>query len=340
MVGCLGLLALALVAADARAQSPGAPVVTVLPDNSLQITYDAPVAPPPGATLRGTFNGSPIGPFPIGTNTTVFSGGPVAIGAYTLQVVWAAAVSPVTAFLVPVGTAVGIPLPTTMHPPEVTANSVTLSWDPVENATGYDVEAIVVSSGQTLVMPVGPQTSLTVPNVSIGNYTVRVRGRNAFGAGPFSNAVLVSVFPTFRLRDLEITLTWNTPTDIDLHVIEPGGRHVFWDAKTGTTATLDLDNRTGFGPETLSVERGRGAPGVYQVFIVHYRGDIPTTATVAITLNVGTPNARTAVFTRQSTGPDFEDGINVALVDIASGVIGENFGKRTVPADARALTVK
>ena len=118
VAGCLSVLALAL-AVDASAQ-PGAPGVTVLPDNSLQITYSAPVTPPADAALRGTFNGSPIGPFPIGTNTALSSGGPVAVGAYTLQVVWGTAVSPVTAFLVPTGTAVGIPLPTTMRPPSVT----------------------------------------------------------------------------------------------------------------------------------------------------------------------------------------------------------------------------
>jgi uncharacterized protein YfaP (DUF2135 family) len=340
VTGWLGVMALTLVAVDASAQSPGAPVVTVFPDNSLQITYSAPVPPPPGAQLRGTFNGAPIGPFAIGTNTTVSSGGPVAIGAYTVQVVWGSAVSPVTAFLVPTGTAVGVPLPTTMHPPSVTANSVVLSWDPISNATGYEVEAFVFSSGQTLSLQVGNQTSLTVPNVPLGNYSVRVRGRNAFSAGPFSNTVLVSILPTFRLRDLEISLTWNTQADIDLHVIEPNGRHVFWDARTGTTTVLDRDNTTGFGPEIASIERGRAIPGIYQVFIVHYRGDAPTTSTVAVTLNVGTPAARTAIFTRQTDAPDFQEGVNVALVDVASGVIGENFGRRSVPADPRASTVK
>ena len=339
VTSCIGVVALALLAVDASAQ-PGAPVVTVLPDNSLQITYSAPVPPPPDATLRGTLNGSPIGPFPIGTNTTVFSGGPVALGAYTVQVVWGTVLSPVTAFLVPASTAVGIPLPTTMRPPSLTADLVVLSWDPIPNATGYEIEASVFASGQTLVMQVGAQTSLTVPNVPLGNYSVRVRGRNAFGVGPYSNAVLVSVLPTFRLRDLEISLTWNTATDIDLHVIEPNGRHVFWNARNGITAHLDEDNTTAFGPETVSIDRGRAAPGIYQVFLVHYRGDIPTTSTVAITLNVGTPAARTAVFTRHTTGPDFEDGVNVALVDVVSGVIGENFGRRTVPADPRAINVK
>jgi hypothetical protein len=339
ITGCLGVMALVLMAAEASAQ-PGAPVVTVLPDNSLQITYSAPVPPPPDAALRGTLNGSPIGPFLIGTNTTVFSGGPVAAGAYTVEIVWGTVVSPATAFLVQGGTGGGIPLPTTMRPPAVTANLVVLSWDAIPNATGYEVEAFVFGSGQTLVMPVGAQTSLTVPNVPLGNYSVRVRGRNAFGAGPFSNVVLVSVLPTFRLRDLEISLTWNTPTDIDLHVIEPNGRHVFWNARNGVTAHLDEDNTTAFGPETVSIEPGAAALGIYQVFIVHYRGDIPTTSTVAITLGVGTASPRTAVFTRHTTGPDFEDGVNVALVDVRSGVIGENFGRRIVPADSRAITVK
>lgn len=45
------------------------------------------------------------------------------------------------------------------------------------------------------------------------------------------------------------TLTWSGPGDVDLHVLEPSGRHVYYNAKQGSAGYLDVDNTTGYGPE-------------------------------------------------------------------------------------------
>ena len=118
----------------------------------------------------------------------------------------------------------GTAIKTTLHPAIVTGNTVMLTWDPLPAATGYELEVFIVDTGQTFNLPVGNQTSLVVPDVPAGSYVARVRGRNAFGVGPYSDKILVNIGPTIRVRDLEITLTWNTLADIDLHVIEPSGR--------------------------------------------------------------------------------------------------------------------
>ncbi len=312
----------ALAADTAFAQTPGAPVVTVLPNNTVLISYDAPVTPPSDTLLLATLNGSEIGPFLIGVNTVVGSGGPIAPGDYTVQVFWqTGVVSPVTAFTVP-------PIQTTIYPAVVTGNTVMLTWDPLPAATGYDLEVFIVDTAQTFNLLVGNQTSLTVPDVPAGSYVARVRGRNAFGVGPYSDKILVNIGPTIRVRDLEVTLTWNTLVDMDLHVIEPSGAHVYWESKNGRTAFLDVDNTTGFGPETISVRQGVAVAGVYEVFVVQHRGDAPTTSTVAITLNVGSAGAQTALFTRQSVGGSNSTRYNVALVDVRSGTVAENGGTR------------
>jgi uncharacterized protein YfaP (DUF2135 family) len=327
-VACAMVLASAALGADAAvAQTPGAPVVTVLPNNVVQISYDAPVAPPVDTLLLVTQNGSSIGPFLIGANTFVSSGTPVAPGDYTVQVFWqTGVVSPVTAFTVAA-------IKTTIHPVVVTGNTVAVTWDPLPTATGYDLEVFIVDTGQTFNLPVGNQNSLTVPDVPAGSYVVRVRGRNAFGVGPYSDKVLINAGPTIRVRDLEITLTWNTLADIDLHVIEPNGTHVSWERRNGVTAFLDVDNTTGFGPETISVRRGAAVAGIYEVFIVQARGDEPTTSTVAITLNVGTPAAMTALFTRQTSEANLDDEYDVAIVDVKSGTVAETGGTRISNAE-------
>ena len=328
----VALLALSLLSTSAFAQTLGAPQVTLLPDNSAIITYSAPTTPPADARLVATYNGAPVGPFLIGRSTTIFSGASLPPGSYTVQIVWSPSVaSPVTSFTVPV-IAGGVPGIPTLSAPVTNGNTVTLNWTALANATSYEVEVIVAETQQTLILPVGNQTSLTVPNVPFGSYVVRVRGRNVFGPGPFSNQVLVGLIETFRVRDLEISLTWNTTSDMDLHVIEPNGAHVWWRNRQGITSRLDRDNTTGFGPEVVSVLSGAGAAGVYQVFIVHYRGQPPTTSTIAVSLGVGTNNVQTKVFTRQTAAPSATTGINVALVDIKSGSIGEATGTRAVEA--------
>jgi hypothetical protein len=340
----------AAAANSSFAQTPGAPEVTVLPDNSVLVTYNAPVPPPADTVLTGTHNGIPIGPFMIGTSTSISSNGPVAPGVYTLQVVWAGNVmSPVTTFTVsgggtttppPGGGAAPLPGATTLHPAVITGTTVTLSWDAIPGVTGYEVEAFLFDSGPLFRMNVGPgETTLVVPDVAFGNYTVRVRGLTAGGAGPFSNAVLVSILSSVRLRDMEVTLTWNSGADLDLHIIEPNGTHVSWSRRQGQTVRLERDNTTGFGPETAYVPVLGAARGIYHIFIVHYRGAFPTTATVSVTLNVNSANPTTYLFTRNTPPvPDTTRGWNVALVDLVSGVVGEAFGTRSVvPEDVRVV---
>ena len=47
---------------------------------------------------------------------------------------------------------------------------------------------------------------------------------------------------------ITITFTWDVPFDIDLHVIEPDGTHVYWINKKGNSGYLDVDDVTGYGP--------------------------------------------------------------------------------------------
>lgn len=45
------------------------------------------------------------------------------------------------------------------------------------------------------------------------------------------------------------TLLWSSPGDVDLHVFEPSGRHVYYGSKRGNVGYLDLDDRSKTGPE-------------------------------------------------------------------------------------------
>jgi hypothetical protein len=88
-----------------------------------------------------------------------------------------------------------------------------------------------------------------------------------------------------KVGDPQFTLIWNTDgVDLDLHVLEPGGKEIYWEEPKGTQGgELDVDNTKGFGPENVywMVEskglgtqkvKGPGPPGTYKWFVVYWGG--------------------------------------------------------------------
>jgi hypothetical protein len=85
-----------------------------------------------------------------------------------------------------------------------------------------------------------------------------------------------------KVGDPQFTLLWDSEADLDLHVIEPGGKEIFWDDPQGKKGgELDVDNTKGYGPENIywlhedeatgQKVKGMGPPGEYRWF-VHYWG--------------------------------------------------------------------
>ena len=82
---------------------------------------------------------------------------------------------------------------------------------------------------------------------------------------------------------ITVTLTWNSSTDIDLHVYEPYGSHVSWLAEEGLSGFLDRDDRSGYGPEHYTVPTCDTLfVGRYEVALDYFEGDSPTVAQVQI----------------------------------------------------------
>ncbi len=73
--------------------------------------------------------------------------------------------------------------------------------------------------------------------------------------------------------DVEVSLNWGTPTDLDLHVVEPSGEEIYYGNKTSATGgMLDLDSNAGCQIDGIEAEHvtwpGVTPPtGTYQVII-------------------------------------------------------------------------
>jgi hypothetical protein len=107
---------------------------------------------------------------------------------------------------------------------------------------------------------------------------------DGFGLARFGDGgELVRGVPV-KVGDPQFTLIWDTDADLDLHVIEPDGKEIYWeDPKGQQGGELDVDNTKGYGPENIYwlVEsdgpgstkiRGPGPPGKYRWFVVYWGG--------------------------------------------------------------------
>jgi hypothetical protein len=96
-----------------------------------------------------------------------------------------------------------------------------------------------------------------------------------------------------RVGDPQFTLIWDTKSvDIDLHVLEPKGDHLYFGNRKGRQGgELDVDNTWGFGPENIywlvpsggrksSKVKGPGPSGAYRWSVHYYAAHRPDSPTV------------------------------------------------------------
>ena len=90
---------------------------------------------------------------------------------------------------------------------------------------------------------------------------------------------------------VQITLTWDNNSDLDLWVTDPAGEKIWFDDKYSSTGgELDVDDRNGYGPENIFWPYGQAPSGKYKVEVHHYDGSSIANYRVLIQEN---GNART-----------------------------------------------
>ena len=113
-----------------------------------------------------------------------------------------------------------------------------------------------------------------------------------------------SFFAKVPGRDVKVVLTWDTPTDVDLWVIDPTGEKCYYGNRSlKSGGNLDVDVTTGFGPETFTM--AKALPGTYSVQTQYYSsGNSPVTrVNVYLILYEGTPKEQRKQFQFVMTAP-------------------------------------
>ncbi|MEA3357404.1 MAG: hypothetical protein U9Q67_03120, partial [Patescibacteria group bacterium] len=108
-----------------------------------------------------------------------------------------------------------------------------------------------------------------------GKNTINVLAAGKDPTDEWAGWASTTVNATMKPSDMVVTLSWaKGQSDIDLHVTDPEGNHVWYsDMSAPTGAELDFDNTSGFGPEhyTISSEEGDDMPlGDYKIEVVYY----------------------------------------------------------------------
>ena len=137
----------------------------------------------------------------------------------------------------------------------------------VEGANEYfDIpRQSILQNGENITLPVGIPT-----NVSEGNFCMNLSAR---GNGGVSNPAKTCV-NVLRLGTgaLQISLSWNTSTDQDLHVTDPDGTLIYYRSPSSPSGgELDRDDLDGYGPENI-FWTSNALDGAYTVEVHDYNG--------------------------------------------------------------------
>jgi hypothetical protein len=106
---------------------------------------------------------------------------------------------------------------------------------------------------------------------------------------------------------LQISLSWNTATDQDLHVIDPNNDEIAWDNRNSPSGgELDRDDQDGYGPENIYWLEN--APdGTFKVTVHDYTGN-STPNNFFVTVNAP---GRTKTFTGETQNGNTVDVVTI-----------------------------
>ena len=90
---------------------------------------------------------------------------------------------------------------------------------------------------------------------------------------PHSSDTFVLLSPMIPPTSARVVLDWRaTPRDLDLHLYGPNGMHVYYNGPRSGPASLNQDNRHGYGHEIITID-SINQNGQYKFYVHNYSRD-------------------------------------------------------------------
>jgi hypothetical protein len=168
---------------------------------------------------------------------------------------------------------------------------------------------------------------LTFPQaVPLSEFELLFAVANPSGAvGPYMG--LSTRITSVGTGDVQVTLSWDTDSDVDLHVVDPAGEEVFYaQRRSASGGELDLDSNAGcvidgVRNENITWPVGHAPRGLYTVRVDYWSscGVSRTNFTVRINNAGGAPQIVTGSFTGTGDLGGLGDGRTVATFERQTG---------------------
>lgn len=149
---------------------------------------------------------------------------------------------------------------------DIAANEFELQNGFTELVNFYDISSTAYSC-QVVIAPVDCLAGLAGTALSTIADDLEEIENNALNINAV-NAMLQTGY-----GDIQVNLTWDNETDLDLHVFDPIGNEVFYEnPSTSYGMTLDVDDIDGIGPENIYWSVQNAPLGTYSVYVNYYDG--------------------------------------------------------------------
>lgn len=232
--------------------------------------------------------------------------------------------------------------PASLNVVSQSAGTISLSWAaPASGSpTSYVIQAGTSPGSSNLAdFDTGTTaTTYTVSGVAAGSYFVRVLSKSGCGSSAASNEVLVYVVGF--TGEVQISVSWDSPSDVDLHVIDPSGEEIYYANSTSRSGgQLDVDSNSACTIDGRQIENIRwpatGAPAGTYIVRVDYWSDcgVARTNYTVTVKNGGTTQTFTGSFTGAGDRGSYGSGREIAtFTHLAGPAIGTAMESTRPPA--------
>ena len=145
--------------------------------------------------------------------------------------------------------------------------------------------------------------------------------------------------------DIQVTVTWDTDADVDLHVVDPAGWEVYWaDRDSPTGGQLDLDSNAACAVDNVRNENitwglGTAPVGTYTVRLDYWSNCSASATHYTVLINNGGDiNIHHGTFTGSGDGGGLGRGIEIDTFTRTTGppagmIPGRSLAQMPAPAD-------